>query len=47
MRGTYSIHIQGNFIWLASWRQPGKQVLDIFDIVPESRASTVLDTALI
>jgi len=34
---------QGNFIWLASWRQPA---LDIFDIFPESRASTVLDTAI-
>ena len=44
---TFKRPDQGNFICPESWQQHGKRVLDIFDIVPESRASTVLDTAVI
>jgi len=38
--------IQGNFIWTASWRRRGKRVLDIFDIAPVARASTVSGKAV-
>ena len=39
--------MQGNFIWLVSWRWLGKQWSDPFDIAPGSAANTVLDTPVI